>query len=260
IIGGSDSGKGQFPFAVHLTIHTTPTQGFYCVGSLITNSYVVTAAHCLTKAESSQKLNPADILVRYGGENVNSMQQARADQITVHDEWNPTNLHNDIALLRLSQPVAFGPNVQPARISRMSMTTPQTQVVALGWGQTTNDMMSASPTLKHVMIQTGDEMSCRRVMPEFTNSDANVVCTANTPGRDTCYGDSGGPLVTMETVRNDRSAEPTRVATLVGLTSFGDTASHSSHPLCGSGEIVAFYTHVAHYADWIAGITGVGRQ
>ena len=50
IVGGTDSAVGEFPHAVVLGYNTTEPGKyvFHCGGSLISEKFVITAAHCLT--------------------------------------------------------------------------------------------------------------------------------------------------------------------------------------------------------------------
>ena len=66
-------------------------------GSLISETWVLTSALCLTGARS--------VIVILGAHNL-SQSESTQQRITstvfrIHPNWNPTNLQNDVALIRL---------------------------------------------------------------------------------------------------------------------------------------------------------------
>lgn len=48
IVGGSNAKEGQFPYIVSLR-YIPKNEKHYCGGSIISNSYVVSAAHCVKR-------------------------------------------------------------------------------------------------------------------------------------------------------------------------------------------------------------------
>ncbi|TNE63779.1 MAG: trypsin-like serine protease [Rhodobacteraceae bacterium] len=83
----------------------------FCTGTLITESLVLTAAHCMYDIYSKQPHKPADVTFKAGWRNGQAQAYRDAKAIYVHPGFslNSGDLHdrlvNDVALIELSQPV-----------------------------------------------------------------------------------------------------------------------------------------------------------
>ncbi|RKP23135.1 trypsin-like cysteine/serine peptidase domain-containing protein [Syncephalis pseudoplumigaleata] len=93
--------------------------------------------------------------------------------------------------------------------------------------------------------------NCRKAYPDWSGQNSELVCTGNTPGKDTCYGDSGGPLVWPIPAGQPNAG---RYA-LLAVTSFGINIDNPTSTECGEKGGIGFYTRAFHYADWIANTT-----
>ena len=90
--------------------------------TLISADYVLTAAHKV----NNFRQQPLSLKVRVGDHNVAIAQdhpvyrhqEIAVQEIKLHERFNINNLHNDVALLRLSRPVNFKafPHIGPVCI------------------------------------------------------------------------------------------------------------------------------------------------
>lgn len=87
-----------------------------CVGSLVNSNTILTAAQCVFKLNlNSDILLPTDLLVRVGTNLAgnSSGQSFYVNDIKAHENFDQTNLENDLAYLTLSSDVTFTDNIQP---------------------------------------------------------------------------------------------------------------------------------------------------
>ncbi|WP_411072629.1 serine protease [Streptomyces sp. cmx-4-25] len=236
VVGGQEARPHQYPFMAGLV--DLRERRVMCGGALIGDRYVLTAAHCLTGSYGSTArvgvlLGDHDLAT--GDDSPNALLAAPARFLT-HPEYDPETQRNDIALVRLAEPVAFGPDVRPVALPTASAhgTFDHTRVEAPGWGATSFGG-PASEVLRTVTLGTMSNRTCvSRGMYGVTPAQ---LCTY-APGRDTCRYDSGGPLV------HTTGRQPY----LVGLVSYGRG--------CAT-DTPAVNTRVRSYLTWIERVTGL---
>jgi len=236
IVGGEIAAPHEFPWQVALYVSSRGSSWF-CGGSIISDEWILTAAHCTDGATSVEVVagaqKPSQIeLTQVRHESTNFFE---------HPDWNTRNLHNDLALIKLPQKLpqtnAISPVCLPTRSSpdlhKGDMMT------ASGWGLTSDGIFAhVADELHKVTVPILDEAHCK---PYFGASvTENTVCMDTTGGHGTCQGDSGGPLTWVE-----NGKYVTR-----GITSFGSAAG------CTKGY-PAVDTNVKNYLDWIETSTGI---
>ena len=104
IVGGEMASPFTWSWAVSISI-----QGLYlCGGSIISSSWIITAAHCMYGRSASSVIVYAGSTSRWSG-----TQSRRVIQTILHAQFNPTTYVNDMALLKLETPFSMSdPNLR----------------------------------------------------------------------------------------------------------------------------------------------------
>lgn len=204
ILGGERTIVGEFPTTVAIVVGDA-----LCTGTLVTPEWVVTAAHCLQPASvglPSQDAVTENTTVHFDTVDLTRSLGAyvRAAVTIPHPDYVDIGAA-DIGLVRLAVPIT---DYAPARINLDAANAPVGVTVTLvGFGKT-----STLPTAMggvQFALPGRTSTSCGA----FGLSNTQLLCFSQADDKGTCSGDSGGPAFTTIADR----------ATLVGVTSFGDT-------------------------------------
>lgn len=103
IVGGQNAKIRTWNWVVSLRVQNR----FRCAGSILSNSWIITAAHCFIIVNNLGanifSINPSDITVHAGSINQHEEKQLhRVNDIIFHPQFDGSTFHNDIALLQLS--------------------------------------------------------------------------------------------------------------------------------------------------------------
>jgi len=248
IVNGLSAEAGEFPHMVALGFGEENDKQWLCGGSLISEKFVLTAAHCVN-APSAGSVNWA----RMGTINLKEPikggypQDFEIINRNTHPDYKPPSTYNDIALLELNDNIKFTQYVHPACINTESNTVQK--FGAIGWGRL-QFLGSTSNNLMKVDLEKYSNEVCNKKFSNLSNrtlakgiDDQTQICAGgalNEP-KDTCQGDSGGPL---HVVLLDTGF--TKVYNIIGVTSFGKG--------CGIANIPGVYTRVSHFVPWIESI------
>ncbi len=225
IVGGIEAIPNSWPWIVSLQL-----RDHICGGALIDTRHVLTAAHCLTSTSDSQIRVIAGLHERQKI-NTGRTQNIGVSRIFIHEQYSTVTQSNDIAILRLSQPIQLNNYVN---LICLPGPDPQesTAVTVAGWGTTYKNSPLAT-SLRQVTIKVTNAQASA-VYPAYFNIQQQIG--AGLPyigGKDSCQGDSGGPLMynTNETWY------------LSGVVSFGTECALSNFP--------GVYTRTSAYVSWI---------
>lgn len=243
IVGGNDAYENQYPWQVSWRYlnTTTNTHRHICGGSLISPTWIVTAAHCV---DINQDMNiDPDIFKALVGGHKQSTPSANervidVKQIIVHKDWDAAKISGDLALVELKEPVDIeNSKLNAICIGDLADNLEEKNVEISGWGLTEAGGTTIPDILQYAVVPVVKQSTCERVYSFITTISPSQVCAGYKPG--VCNGDSGGPL---QYVKDGRYY-------LLGATSFGVG--------CASTLFPAVFTRVPWYAQDIADLTGV---
>jgi secreted trypsin-like serine protease len=229
IIGGNTVAFRQYPWQVALIRNTPPFRQF-CGGTLISQEWVLTAAHCVDEGTLA-----SDVIVLTGTDFLDMGTKIKVNKIITHENYvTPVVSGFDIALLKLSEPSTETTIsiIDPSEES--SLAHAGTFAWVTGWGITELGMPSIQ--LKEVDVRIIHEDECNsNQMYDGVISDSMICAGHRIGGKDSCQGDSGGPLMVV-----DRKGGLKQV----GVVSWGEGCALENRP--------GVYTRLAVMADWIS--------
>lgn len=237
-VGRENAVKGSAPWMARLYVRG---RGHICGGSLIDRQWVVTAAHCFHQTDPPAK---KDLFIRLGDHDVidkeTSEMLMRVEEIYEHEKFDPVTYDNDIALVKLGNPItAYNNYIRPIcvtnRVKGRRLMTVGTIGRVNGWGRVI-ELGLAPQFLTKANIPLVSFLTCKRHFRQsLTTFTRNMFCAGHLHGgADACQGDSGGPY----SVKGKRGKWY-----LTGIVSWGEG--------CGQPGEYGVYTRYSKYHDWI---------
>ncbi|KAJ3656635.1 hypothetical protein Zmor_015694 [Zophobas morio] len=211
IIGGYEVTDSKlFPHQVGLVYNNS----FLCGGSVLSEIFVLTAAHCVYGLLDITKLYVhAGTVFLYGGSNI---QIANVSAFQCYEHYNPVNSSGDLAILRTTG-FTLNEYVRPVKLPLPGTTwSPGTMVTATGWGRYNNSNTDLSGILKAADLPLVSGIECEI---EFSfNFTDHMLCMYGF-NNNVCKGDSGGPVIATGSTNF-----------LVGVVSFGSIPCATTIP------------------------------
>uniref|UniRef100_A0A3B4ZF45 Coagulation factor IX n=1 Tax=Stegastes partitus TaxID=144197 RepID=A0A3B4ZF45_9TELE len=238
IVGGQEVVPGEIPWQVMCA-----GSRLFCGGSILSERWIITAAHCLVEAGGS-------FSIRVGEHNIHINEGTEQDydvlEQHVHPRYNATvSLYNhDIALIYLKTSITFSTTVRPVCIGPKAFTEAlvkgSSPATVSGWGRT-RFLGATASTLQKVEVPFTDRTECKH------SSSARITSVMFCAGyydeaKDACQGDSGGP--------HTNSIHDTWF--LTGIVSWGEE--------CAKEGKYGVYTRLSLYYRWINHVMGLTKH
>ncbi|XP_073490693.1 serine protease 33-like, partial [Aquarana catesbeiana] len=242
IVGGTDSLDGEWPWQVALTDNELEGE-YLCGGSLISQEWVMTAAHCIH--HPIQVSNYKVYLGMYKLDVISSHTVvANVSNIIVNSHFTSDGDPGDIALVQLATPVTYTQYIMPICLPSSTTTFPSgTECWVTGWGtRSSGGNVVKNGILQEVMVPLIDRSTCQTYynVGSFYTIQYDQICAGyKEGGKDSCQGDSGGPLV----------CKVQGVWYQVGVVSWGKGCALYNYP--------GVYTQVTAYQTWISNYLSV---
>ena len=227
IVNGKPASANEYPWMAAMI--PANGGGIFCGASIISNSWILTAAHCfkyLTK--------PSEINVIVGDHDLTSIYPEsyfEVEQIILHPEYDEPTINNDIAVLKLKNPLTFGDGIASVCLP-FDVTVEQfigQELHTIGWGKLSEGGFGTFE-LQELPIPIITDAECEKT---YGAGLTDKMFCAYKSGSDTCQGDSGGPTTVEVSGKHIQ----------LGIVSFGAGCARHGKP--------GVYTNLPVFMDWI---------
>ncbi|XP_046741207.1 trypsin-1-like [Diprion similis] len=230
IIGGKNVTIDEVPYQVSIQLNGSNI----CGGSIISENWILTAAHCMEYPISWYTIRAGSSLSTSGGSVISFASYMIHENYSLNSEYGFGI--DDIALVELKENLTLDSTCASISLYEQDEeAVAGAQAVVSGWGSLTEGGHS-QPFLQAVNVSIISKSDCNASYITWGGLPYGEICAGYPEGgRDACTGDSGGPL-TIDGV-------------LAGIVTWGNGCAEAGWP--------GVYTEVAYYRDWITKNSGV---
>lgn len=238
IVGGTDANIADYPWQVSLQVGSGSNGSHICGGSILNESWILTAQHC-THGSSASELRIAAGMSRLSQDDSKG-QVRNVAKIVEFAGYVDASKGKDVALLQLATPLDLSsPNVRAIPLMTQALadsglTAPGVMATVSGWG-TLSSSGSSPDNLQRVSVPILSNAKAQAAYAgETITADQLAAGDMTTGGKDSCQGDSGGPLVVPDGQGG---------VLLAGVVSWGYGCADKKYP--------GMYARVSSFVTWI---------
>jgi plasminogen len=197
IINGEDAFPNSWPWMISLRTKQNNLFLHLCGGSILDETTILTAAHCISEPEPSLfvVVGAHEYDGPFDNHSIYSISKAY-----IHPNYDENEIRNDISILKLNRPISFSNKVYPVCLpssSNMSIIY-EKKVVVIGWGLVTepeNETISPSVLQKALLKVINNSSVCSVVSNYNPSENYCLIEDMLSPDTNICNGDSGGPML-----------------------------------------------------------------
>lgn len=297
IIGGEEAPHNAWPWFAMLMVQRRTSGRFSpeCGATLITDKFVITAAHCVLE-QGRRKISQSRVRIRLGESDLRKKNDGEVDfgvaNIVIHAKFERKTFKNDIALIELDRRAVFNESISAAclppsyDLSGKNYGKDGDAVWVLGYGQTSYKGRT-SDRLRQADLRIVPQKKCYEA---FVHLDVHIteeyLCASSESfddiggtneyrelkdATDDDRSDAGlDTSIVAEGPADGQALKPKRQKDSCQGDSGGplmirDSGSEHWHLIgvvsfgfrCASAGFPGVYTRVSHYVDWIQSYTDV---
>ncbi|XP_020715538.1 chymotrypsinogen A-like [Ceratitis capitata] len=246
---GVNAVLGEFPWmAILLYANRTP----FCGGSIITDRYILTAAHCIKNGLHFVRLGEHNLSTEldclHRNRKCRTYLEFAVDperKPIAHPKYNLFSNYKDIALIKINGTIDFNcyKHIKPICLPTSEIVSHDADMVLAGWGLKKNNR--EADVLQRGVLKLFPLDVCKKVYKRYTGIDESKICVGTGENKTvSCPGDSGAPLISKTEYK---SGDYTLARyTQIGLVSLGSALS------CGeSTSTPSLYENIEDSMPWI---------
>ncbi|KAF5289781.1 hypothetical protein FQA39_LY03698 [Lamprigera yunnana] len=171
----------------------------FCGCTLISQYWVLTAAHCIDRALTVSKYRVSVVAGIIQLSNTTNAQIKTIDQQIKYPGYSTGGYDHDIGLVQVTSAFMSTTNVQWVILNYQSLYCRQLQIA--GWGYKRSTYPEVNNQMQVALVVSQSAYKCNKITQPFgvTVTD-KMICVMGKNGIETtCGGDSGGPLLCQVT-------------------------------------------------------------